>query len=285
LTEVRYRINSGSIDRTSVYDIDKCILETSQWLVKSGKTEFTHHDVPDLTFVVLMHYQQMLLIYFFFSLPYLDTKKGEIGSGKQVMIMREEAKITAYKGIDTLLLQMYEELSLGKMITDKKVRENVLNMLDPHCMENELNIPDPHCKETPFHVLLQKVQTSHPRSDQGTRGPQFQPSSAAHHSTAWLDANGTLNACCKTCGKKYRLGKDAIVTTAASVMVDFGADLQTMFCSLDSKEHPDMIAEAEWDRVSEKSMTMKEIYLIKQALGSGQVRWWKCIDCGAVQQY
>jgi hypothetical protein len=129
LPETRYIIRKGHVSRASIYEVDKNILETSHWLSKR-KTSVSREDFPAAVFGLIMRFQQMPLLYFFFSLPYLQGQLSNLAAGKKVLIIKEEAEITAYKGIDVLLLQMYDELGLNEFIKDENVKKKVMQMLN-----------------------------------------------------------------------------------------------------------------------------------------------------------
>jgi hypothetical protein len=129
LPEVRYKVGSNGIQRASVYEVDIHIAETSDFLRSHGASKINRSDLPEAAYAVLMHFLDMPLLYFFFSLPYLETRLSGLGSRKSLQLSEQEAHITAYKGIDILLLQTFDELGPGEWITDAKITDKVLRML------------------------------------------------------------------------------------------------------------------------------------------------------------
>jgi hypothetical protein len=123
----RYVIMSGGrIGRKSNPQTDALIVQVADCL--SGRGSFNMNDqagVANAAYDAIIHYKNIPIVYYFFVLPYSDS----------VMLSKElsanDALITVYKGIEGLLLEIYDELGEGQLITDKKVKEKVQEMLEP----------------------------------------------------------------------------------------------------------------------------------------------------------
>jgi hypothetical protein len=121
----RYVIMSGgNIGRKSTPQIDALIVQTAGCL--RGRGTFNINDsasVASLTYDAIVHYKDIPLVYFFFALPYFESV---IHSKK---LSPNVALITVYKGVEGLLLEIYDELGEGQIITDDRVKNKVQQML------------------------------------------------------------------------------------------------------------------------------------------------------------
>jgi|LGOV01.1.fsa_nt_gb hypothetical protein len=96
----------------------------------------------------------------------------------------------------------------------------------------------------------------------------------------------TIAIKCKGCGRKYILGKDAIVATMARAMDEFISQGSPMLIfgdssSLDDTErHPDAIVPVprtrSWASLdpSDQLAQVTEMSRIKSSMSSGRTRWW-----------
>ena len=125
LTSDRYvPMSGGKTGRISNPQIDALIVQVAGCL--RGRGTFNMNDsvrVANLAYDAIMHYKNIPVVYFFFALPYLDTV---IHTKK---LSTNDALITVYKGVEGLLLKIYDELGEGKFITDDRVKNKVHQML------------------------------------------------------------------------------------------------------------------------------------------------------------
>jgi hypothetical protein len=123
----RYVIMSGgNIGRKSNPQIDGLIVQVAGCL--RGLGNFNMNDsagICNAAYDAIVHYKDIPLVYFFFALPYFEsvvhTKK----------VSPNDALITVYKGVEGLLLEIYDELGEGQIITDERVKSKVHQMLTP----------------------------------------------------------------------------------------------------------------------------------------------------------
>jgi hypothetical protein len=116
----------GKIGRKSNPQIDALIVQVAGCL--RGLGTFNINDsvrIANAAYDAITHYKDIPVVYFFFALPYFEsvvnTKK----------LSPNDALITVYKGVEGLLLEIYDELGEGQIITDDRVRNKVRQMLRP----------------------------------------------------------------------------------------------------------------------------------------------------------
>lgn len=121
----RYVIMSGgNIGRKSNPQIDALILQVAGCL--RGRGTFNMNDpegVANAAYDAIIHYKNISLVYYFCALPYFES----VMHSKK--LSPNDALITVYKGIEGLLLEIYDELGEGQVISDDKVRDKVQQML------------------------------------------------------------------------------------------------------------------------------------------------------------
>jgi hypothetical protein len=124
LSQDRYVIMAnGEIGRKSNSEIDGLIVSVAQCLTGRGVIR-DQSGIANAAYDAIIHYQKIPAVYYFFVLPYLDS----VISTKK--LSKEEALITAYKGVEGLILQLYDELGEGQVISDGMVKKRVLEMLN-----------------------------------------------------------------------------------------------------------------------------------------------------------
>ncbi len=125
LPSERYVIMSGgNIGRKSNPQIDGLIVQVAGCL--RGRGTFNRNDsvrIANAAYDAIIHYKDIPLVYFFFALPYLES----VMHSKK--LSPNDALITVYKGIEGLLLEIYDELGEGQIITDDRVRNKVQQLL------------------------------------------------------------------------------------------------------------------------------------------------------------
>lgn len=121
----RYVIMSGGkIGRKSNPQIDALIVQVAECL--RGRGNFSLNDaagIANAAYDAIVHYKNISLVYYFFALPYIETVLYS------KTISPNEALISVYKGVEGLLLEIYDELGEGQLITDARVRDKVMQML------------------------------------------------------------------------------------------------------------------------------------------------------------
>jgi len=123
----RYVIMSGgNIGRKSPPQTDALIVQVAGCLL--GRGTFNMNDsvgVANAAYDAIVHYKNISLVYYFFALPYFES----VMHSKK--LSPNHALITVYKGVEGLLLEIYDELGEGQVITDDRVRDKVQQMLKP----------------------------------------------------------------------------------------------------------------------------------------------------------
>ncbi|MFZ2631742.1 MAG: hypothetical protein WAX48_09180 [Desulfosalsimonadaceae bacterium] len=123
----RYVIMSGGdIGRKSNPQIDALIVQVAGCL--RGRGTFNMNDsvkVATFAYDAITHYTDIPAVYFFFALPYFESV------AQTKTLSPNDALITVYKGVEGLLLEIYDELGEGQTITDDRVKNKVLQMLKP----------------------------------------------------------------------------------------------------------------------------------------------------------
>jgi hypothetical protein len=123
----RYVIMSTrDIGRKSNPQIDALIVQVAGCL--RGRGTFNMNDsvrIAKAAYDAIVHYKDIPLVYFFFALPYFQS----VMQSKK--LSPNDALITVYKGVEGLLLEIYDELGEGQIITDERVRDKVQQMLKP----------------------------------------------------------------------------------------------------------------------------------------------------------
>lgn len=114
----------GGIARKSYHHFDMLIAQVASCL--RGRGTFSsddHRAIADAAYDAIIHYSRIPIVRYFFSLPYLDSVKDH------KTIVRQEALITVYKGVEGLLLELWDELGEGEVITDEMVISKVRKMM------------------------------------------------------------------------------------------------------------------------------------------------------------
>jgi len=100
--------------------LDMCIVQVASCLQRHGTVNpMDGEKVCRLGFEAVQHYARIPIAYYTFALPYFET----VIQTKR--ISPTEALISAYKGVEGLLLEIYEELGEGQVIRDQTVADKV----------------------------------------------------------------------------------------------------------------------------------------------------------------
>lgn len=123
----RYVIMSGgTIGRKANPPIDPLIVSVAGCLRGRGMMNINDAaGAAAAAYDAIGHYASNSLVYYFFALPYLES----VMDSKELSAL--DALITVYKGVEGLLLEIYDELGEGQIITDDRVRDKVQQMIKP----------------------------------------------------------------------------------------------------------------------------------------------------------
>lgn len=120
----RYAVQGGRIGRRSNMMIDAQIIMVVDCLKGRGNFSITDEaGISKCAYDAIIHYSDIPAVAYCFSLPYLDKVV------KSRLMVREDFFISIYKGTEGLLLEIYEALREGEMITDQRVLEKVRALL------------------------------------------------------------------------------------------------------------------------------------------------------------
>jgi hypothetical protein len=121
----RYTVVSGeNVKRSSSMVIDSAIVSVAGCLRGRGMVSVNDPKGANaFAWEAVRYYTDIPLVYFFFVLPYLESVV------ESKLVSRIEALITVYKGVEGLLLQIWDELAEGQIITDDRVKNKVSQML------------------------------------------------------------------------------------------------------------------------------------------------------------
>jgi hypothetical protein len=120
----RYAVQGGRVGRMSNMMIDGLIASTADCLKGRGNFSLTDQaGISKCAYDAIIHYSELPAAAFCFSLPYLDKVV------KSRLMVLEDFQISTYKGTEGLLLEIYEALPEGGLITDRLVLERVRALL------------------------------------------------------------------------------------------------------------------------------------------------------------
>ncbi len=121
----RYVIKpDGKVYRKANMVIDGAIVSVADCM--KGRGNISLNDTAGISrfaYDAIVHYAELPAAAFFFSLPYLDT----VVTSKELSI--QEARATRYKGVEGLLVELYDALGEGGLISDKMVLSKVQSLL------------------------------------------------------------------------------------------------------------------------------------------------------------
>lgn len=121
----RYVIMSaGKIGRKANPTVDALIVQVAGYL--RGRGTVNSNDARGMAtaaYDAIGHYASIPAVYYFFALPYFES----VMHSKD--LSPDDALITVYKGVEGLLLEIYDELGEGQVITDDRVRDKAQQML------------------------------------------------------------------------------------------------------------------------------------------------------------
>jgi len=91
---------------------------------------------------------------------------------------------------------------------------------------------------------------------------------------------------CEMCGRVYRLGIDAMVTTSEKVMSKMGGIISTGMSPMPEQLSPDMVSPLEGTINDPEGLWKEQQDEIKKITSSDiSNRYWKCYKCGSKQRY
>lgn len=89
---------------------------------------------------------------------------------------------------------------------------------------------------------------------------------------------------CRKCGRKYRLGRNAIVMTMAEVMESIQRRGGAVIGAEATASHPDMVGDCPWDILSEEDKKLQRTLTLEVQQGR-RGREWTCQKCQETQPY
>jgi len=113
-------MSNGEIGRKSESHINGLIMQVAGCLKGRGTYNINDGEkMAKYAYDAIIHYQNIPIVFYFFTLPYLES----VISPKEISI--QKALISAYKGVEGLILGMYDELGEGEVITDERIVSKV----------------------------------------------------------------------------------------------------------------------------------------------------------------
>jgi hypothetical protein len=119
----RYQITPEGAGRQTFPPIDGLIIQVASCLPRENITLNDETLMGKLAYQAVRHYAGLPIVNYFFCLPYLDKAKDT------KTISPQEAELTTYKGVEGLLLEIYEQLGEGQVITDPLVTGKVKDLI------------------------------------------------------------------------------------------------------------------------------------------------------------
>ena len=123
LSTDRYQVTSEGVGRQTFPPIDGLIIQVASCLARANVNLNDEAGMGKLAYQAVRHYAGLPIVNYFFCLPYLDKAKDS------KTISPQEAELTTYKGVEGLLLEIYEELGEGQVITDPLVTGKVRDLI------------------------------------------------------------------------------------------------------------------------------------------------------------
>lgn len=122
----RYKILSEEdIGRRSQPNIDALIIQVASCLKGRGNLNIDNDEkMAKYAYDAIRHYQNIPIVFYFFTLPYIDSIISTME------ISKHKALISAYKGIEGLILGMYNDLGEGEVITDERIVSTVRSIFE-----------------------------------------------------------------------------------------------------------------------------------------------------------
>lgn len=140
----RYRIVGGRhIGRMSNPAVDSLIVTTASCLPKKQLSIFDEQELARLSYDAIKHYADIPIVHFFFSLPHLEKSRIT----RQIDPL--QCRIEALKGTEALLLEIWDELADGQVITDTRVERKALDLFNRANVLPAAPAPKPKADEGP----------------------------------------------------------------------------------------------------------------------------------------
>jgi len=124
LSPDRYQVVSGEVGRQTFPPIDGLIVQAASCLPRTNVKLNDEVGLGKLAYQAIRHYAGLPIVNYFFCLPYTDKAKDT------KTLSPVDAEMTVYKGVEGLLLEIYEQLGEGQVINDPLVMGKVKKLME-----------------------------------------------------------------------------------------------------------------------------------------------------------
>jgi len=129
-----YEVAGGKVARVANPVQDIKLVQTATLLrgssVNTREPDQIVEQYGRLAFTVIEYYAQTTLAKFLFLLPTAAKSYEAIAQGKQVIVVDEYLRIDVYKGVENVLLEIWDELGEGGHIDDARVTRKLLSVVE-----------------------------------------------------------------------------------------------------------------------------------------------------------
>jgi hypothetical protein len=123
----RYRITAsggiGKITSSETMVADSSIATTVSCVARRNLPMHDYEEIGKTAFNAVTHYASLPIARYCFSLPYIESVR------ESRKLDPNQALITVYKGVESLLLEIWDELPQGGLITDASVEQKAMRIL------------------------------------------------------------------------------------------------------------------------------------------------------------
>ncbi len=124
-----YRVVGGRVGRMSNPVEDIKLVSTARMLAGGSVSMADFEKMGRLALQVIEHYAGMRLSKFLFLLPRARENTRTLAAGGKAIVIIEEVLIDVYKGVENLLLEIYDELGEGQCFDDGTVTRKLLGIV------------------------------------------------------------------------------------------------------------------------------------------------------------
>lgn len=129
-----YEVVEGKVGRVANLVQDIKIVQTATLLAGSDVNTRDPDQMVEqygkLAFKVIEHYAQTTLAKFLFHLPTASKSCKATAQGKKAIVVEEYERIGVYKGVENVLLEIWDELGEGGHIDDATVTRKLLSIVE-----------------------------------------------------------------------------------------------------------------------------------------------------------